>query len=155
MPYITPSGLSIGIILNTKYFLSSFASFHSESIKSRKPCITWELLDSPGCTLADIITAFLWPCINVKRLKSLKFKPIVYSRSYRDVNLLCDYYYFCFYPIFIWDYLIFLTPDITEDDLGRELWNIWGLNAESFVFGRILKVSNYWDSVLANMLIFF
>jgi hypothetical protein len=55
---MTPSGLSIGIILNTKLSLSSLASLQSLIKKSMTPFIIQLLFDSPGCTLALIITPF-------------------------------------------------------------------------------------------------
>ena len=55
---MTPSGLSIGMILNTKVFLKNSA-FSSSLIRySRTPFIMREEFDSPGWILHVNITAF-------------------------------------------------------------------------------------------------
>lgn len=51
---MTPSGLSIGIILKINFSLKSKASYSSESKKSIIPCERKDALDSPGCTLEEI-----------------------------------------------------------------------------------------------------
>jgi hypothetical protein len=57
---ITPSGLSIGTILKTKFYLKISASSEFSSVrKSIAPFIIQEPTDSPGWTLAERKTPFL------------------------------------------------------------------------------------------------
>ena len=48
-PIITPSGFTIGTIINRAIFLNSTASLSSEQSHLMKPMITYELFDSLGC----------------------------------------------------------------------------------------------------------
>jgi len=57
---MTPSGFSIGTILNTKQSLKTWASGASLTRKSIIPFIIHEELLSPGCTLAEIKTPRLF-----------------------------------------------------------------------------------------------
>ena len=55
LPTMTPSGLSIGMILKTKLFLRYLATSSSETRNYRIPSTIKDAFDSPGCTL-DVIT---------------------------------------------------------------------------------------------------
>ncbi len=59
LPYITPSGLSIGITNITNDCLSSCACDELLVMKSRMPFIIHDAGGSPGCTLQDRNTAGL------------------------------------------------------------------------------------------------
>lgn len=56
---MTPSGLSIGIILKTKLSLKYLAPSSSDTKYSKVPYIMKLAFDSPGCTLDDKMTARL------------------------------------------------------------------------------------------------
>ena len=64
---MTPSGLLIGIILNTILLRSSAASgFVGLVINLINPCIIKDALVSPGCTLAHTIIYFLYLLIGAE-----------------------------------------------------------------------------------------
>lgn len=67
---MTPSVLIIGTILNTTRFLSYLAWWLSPSRYFMKPCIMYELFDSPGCTLALIIAYFFFLYMGKESLES-------------------------------------------------------------------------------------
>ena len=59
LPWMTPSGFSIGMILKTNLFLRTCALGWLLVRWRRSPLITQLELDSPGCTLQEITTYFL------------------------------------------------------------------------------------------------
>ena len=101
LPHITPSGLSIGTILNTKYYRSTWASTLSLSRKSTSPRITHEEFDSLGCTRLDINTprfyclssrdvivsiSQLFPAIVLHKIERYKKKPTRGNPSQRSIS---------------------------------------------------------------------
>ena len=72
---MTPSGLSIGTILKTKWSLRTFASGAFDVKKSTIPFIAQLPFDSPGWTLAEMNTPFLLRAFSL--LGSLSFEVIV------------------------------------------------------------------------------
>ena len=72
LPTMTPSGLSIGMILKTKLFLRYLATSSSETRNYRIPSTIKDAFDSPGCTL-DVIT--------ISSGLELKFVMIAISQS--------------------------------------------------------------------------
>lgn len=69
MPIKTPSGFSIGMILNTKLFLRYFAPSSSEIRYSNVPCMIKEAFDSPGWTREHNITALLYAISSGREVK--------------------------------------------------------------------------------------
>ena len=78
LPTMTPSGLSIGMILKTKLFLRYLATSSSETRNYRIPSTIKDAFDSPGCTL-DVITIAL--LIAISSGLELKFVMIAISQS--------------------------------------------------------------------------
>ena len=76
---MTPSGLSMGMILKTKLFLRYFATSSSETRNYNIPSTIKEALLSPGWTL-EVITIALRIAISSGR--ELKFVIIAISQSF-------------------------------------------------------------------------
>jgi len=83
-PTITPSGLSIGIILKTKLFLRYFATSSSETKNYKIPSTIKEAFDSPGWTLEVITIALL---IAISSGLELKLVIIAISQSFPAIVL--------------------------------------------------------------------
>ena len=79
MPTSTPSGLSIGIILNTKLLRRYFATSSSDTKYYRIPSTINEALLSPGCTLLVITIALL---MAISSGLELKLVMIAISQSF-------------------------------------------------------------------------